>query len=956
VPTPFDFFAAGELPAPDLPTEEAAAIAAGLGAPGALEPLGSQQDQNFLVRGDRGPVGVLKIANAAFPALETAAQDAAAAAVQVAAPDLRVATVLERDGRPASGRFVTSRGDLTARVLRFLPGGTLVDRGHLAPAVVAGMGAVAGRVSAALADFAHPGLDRVLQWDLRESARVVQLLAPHHPDLARRDAVRRVADAAWAAVSAVAADLPVQAGHFDLTDDNLVAGPDGRLPDGVIDFGDVSSGWRVGELAVTLSCLLHHPGGEPWTVLPAVRAFDAVRSLSGAELAALWPLVQLRGAVLVVSGAQQVAVDAANDYASAALDREWRMFAEAADVPAAVMTGLVREALGRARPLRLPAHGRTIVSGVAPLDLGVTSPLADGGAWLEPGLDDRAAAAVHGPAAAPFGVARIGAARVLDGTSSATVPTGATVWAGPADLPIAAPWPGRVSVGDAVELVGAGVRLRLHGAQAIGRVVAAGEALAVVPAGHRAEVQVLAEGAPDAPALVRPEYAAGWLALAADPGPLLGLPTVPIETDGALLARRQAALADVQEHYYAAPPRIERGWAVHLVDEQGRARLDMVNNVTAIGHAHPAVTAAAFRQLALLNTNSRFHYRAIVDLAAALAATLPGPLERVLLVNSGSEAVDLAIRIAHAATGRRDVVAVGEAYHGWTLASDAVSTSIADNPNAIGTRPDWVHVVDAPNAYRGRHRDAEAARYGPEAAAAIRALAAAGRPPAAFLAEPFFGNAGGVPLPVGYLAEVYAAVRDAGGLAIADEVQVGLGRLGRWFWGFEQQGVVPDVVTVAKSLGNGYPVGAVVTTAEIAERFAAEGSFFSSTGGSPVASVVASTVLEVLRGEGLQERARVVGDRLKAGMLALADRHPLIGAVHGEGLYLGLELVRDRATREPATAETAAVCERLLQLGVVVQPTGDCKNVLKIKPPLVLPEDAADFFLARLDEVLTSGW
>jgi 4-aminobutyrate aminotransferase-like enzyme len=412
----------------------------------------------------------------------------------------------------------------------------------------------------------------------------------------------------------------------------------------------------------------------------------------------------------------------------------------------------------------------------------------------------------------------------------------------------------------------------------------------------------------------------------------------------------------VQEHYYADPPRIERGWGVHLVASRGRALLDMVNNVTAIGHAHAAVTAAATRQLALLNTNSRFHYAAVVDLATTLAALLPDPLERVLLVNSGSEAVDLAIRIAQAATGRRGIVAVGEAYHGWTLASDAVSTSIADNPNAVGTRPGWVHVVDAPNPYRGRHRDADAVRYGPEAAAAIRALATEGRPPAAFLAEPFFGNAGGVPLPDGYLAEVYAAVRESGGITIADEVQVGLGRLGRWFWGFEQQGVVPDVVTLAKSLGNGHPIGAVVTTAGIAERFEAEGSFFSSAGGSPVSSVVASTVLRVIREEGLQEHARLVGGRLKAGLLALAERHPIIGAVHGEGLYLGVELVRDRTTRAPATAETAAICDRLLELGVVVQPTGDFKNVLKIKPPLVLPPEAADVFVARLDEVLTTGW
>ncbi|WP_246018094.1 aminotransferase [Amnibacterium kyonggiense] len=945
MPTAFDFFAAGELPAPDLPLAEAAAIADALGVPGDLESLGSQQDQNLLIRGADGPLGVLKLANAAFPEREIAAQEVAAAAVQAAAPDLRIATVLEVGGRPASGRFPSADGELTARVLRFLPGGTLVGRGHLGPDVVARMGSIAGRVSAALADFEHPGLDRVLQWDLRESRRVVDLLG--HPDADRHDAIRRATDEAWGAVQRVAGDLPVQAGHWDLTDDNLVVGADGRLPDGIIDFGDVARGWRVGELAVALSCLLHHPGGDPWTALPAVRAFDAVAPLSDAEIAALWPLVQLRGAVLVVSGAQQVALDAANDYAASALDREWRMFSGAVGVPAVVMTALIRDALGRPRRLPTP-RGRLATA--APIDLGVTSPLADDGAWLEARFEDLAAASAHEPVAAPAGVARIGSTRPLDAAGVPSVPTAATLWAGPEPLVLAAPWTGAVRDG---ALHGAGLRLLLAGAAPEDGPRQEGDELVVLPPGGRVDVQLVADDAPAVPLLVRRELAPGWLALVADPGPLLGLPLTEPEDDAALLRRRDAALADVQEHYWSAPPRIERGWGVHLVESRGRVLLDMVNNVTAIGHAHPAVTAAVARQLGLLNTNSRFHYRAITDLATTLAGLLPDPLDRVLLVNSGSEAVDLAIRVAHAATGRTGIVAVGEAYHGWTLASDAVSTSIADNPNAIGTRPDWVHVVDAPNAYRGRHRDAEARRYGPEAAAAIRALPS---PPAAFLAEPFFGNAGGVPLPDGYLREVYSAVRERGGLAIADEVQVGLGRLGRWFWGFEQQGVVPDVVTVAKSLGNGFPVGAVITTADVARRFGSEGSFFSSTGGSPVSSVAASTVLRVLREEGLQERARVVGDRLRTALEGLAARHGIIGAVHGAGLYLGVELVRDRATRTPATVEAAAICDRLLTRGVVVQPTGDHKNVLKIKPPLVLPEDAADFFVAQLDEVLATGW
>ena len=353
---------------------------------------------------------------------------------------------------------------------------------------------------------------------------------------------------------------------------------------------------------------------------------------------------------------------------------------------------------------------------------------------------------------------------------------------------------------------------------------------------------------------------------------------------------------------------------------------------------------------------SRFHYASVVEFSERLAGLLPEPLDTVFLVNSGSEAVDLAIRLALVATGHRDVVAVREAYHGWTYASDAVSTSTADNPNALATRPRWVHAVDAPNSYRGRYRGADADRYAADAAAAISELAASGRPPAAFLAEPFYGNAGGMALPDGYLAAVYAEVRRCGGLAIADEIQVGYGRLGHWFWGFEQQGVVPDVVTVAKAMGNGYPLGAVVTSRAIAERYRDEGYFFSSTGGSPVSCVIGLTVLDVIRDEGLAANAARVGGHLKARLEELAGRHELIGAVHGSGLYLGVEFVRDRLTLEPATEETMAICDRMLELGVVIQPTSDRMCVLKIKPPLCLDTQGADFFADALDRVLTQGW
>ena len=421
----------------------------------------------------------------------------------------------------------------------------------------------------------------------------------------------------------------------------------------------------------------------------------------------------------------------------------------------------------------------------------------------------------------------------------------------------------------------------------------------------------------------------------------------------ALLADRDSAFATVQEHYYADPPRIERGWREHFADTDAQTYLDMVNNVATAGHAHPRLVDAVARQWALQNTNSRFNYGAVAEFSRRLADLAPDPLDTVFLVNSGSEAVDLALRLATVTTGRETIVAMREAYHGWTVGSDAVSSSIGDNPRALETRPDWVRLIDAPNTFRGTHRGPDAGeRYLADLAADFERWDAAGMGLAGFIAEPVYGNAGGVMLPDGYLAGAYELVRARGGLCIADEVQVGYGRLGSYFWGHEQQGVVPDIITVAKAMGNGHPLGAVITTRAIADAFAAEGSMFSSAGGSPVSCVVGMTVLDIMRDEALVENARVVGAHLKAGLEELGTRHPLIGAVHGLGFYLGVELVRSPVTLEPAPAEAAAICEALLAEGCIVQPTGDHKNVLKIKPPMVITRESVDFFVDALDRVL----
>ena len=968
----FDFFSAGALPAPVLDDAVAAEIArASFDLDVRARSLGSQQDANFLLSAAEGgePVGVLKVSNGAFGPVEIEAQDAAAGHLARRVPGLRVAT-----GSAGGPRTVVlpSGTEAVARVLRHLPGGTLSGSGNLPARTTAALGGLAGRVSAALTDFTHPGLARVLQWDLRHADRVVTALAPCISDPALRARVVESARTAWERLQRVAAALPLQAVHGDLTDDNVVCTEvdDVRLPDGVIDLGDLTESWAVAELAVTVSSLLHHDGVDPAAVLPAVAAFAAVRPLADAEIQALWPLVVLRGAVLVVSGHQQVALDGGNDYAADNMAHEQRILDVACSVPVPVMTALLRARLGRPAPApRIPDGAARLVDRGAPyvLDLSSTADAMDGGAWQQPDIEERLAGAAFDAGAAAvitaFGEPRLTRSAPHAAEPPRNVATGVEAW-WDREVTLRAPWDGRPGDGG-LRLEGEGLELSLTGPAVAGQVpdgglVRRGAALATVPARTRVRITVRRPEDPDAvPAFVPVHLLAGWRAVVADPSPLLGVParddTDPGDRPEELLERRAASFATLQGHYYTAPPRIERGWREHLVDTDGRVYLDAVNNVASLGHGHLGMAEAVARQLRRLNTNSRFHYSAVVEFSERLAGLLPEPLDTVFLVNSGSEAADLALRIALATTGHRDVLAVGEAYHGWTYLSDAVSTSTADNPDALGTRPAWVHTLDAPNVYRGRHRAADAGRYAAEAVTRIDALAAAGDRPAAFIAEPVYGNAGGLLLPDGYLAAVYAAVRRHGGLAIADEVQVGYGRLGEWFWGFEQQGVVPDVVTVAKAMGNGHPLGAVITTRAIAEAYRNQGYFFSSAGGSPVSSVVGLAVLDAMRDDGLQENARVVGEHLRRRLQGLAEWHQLIGAVHGRGLYLGVELVRDRVTREPATAETAAICRRMLELGVVIQPTGDRQNVLKLKPPMCLTRESADFFADTLDRVLTRG-
>lgn len=402
---------------------------------------------------------------------------------------------------------------------------------------------------------------------------------------------------------------------------------------------------------------------------------------------------------------------------------------------------------------------------------------------------------------------------------------------------------------------------------------------------------------------------------------------------------------------YQQPLKIVRGWQQYLYDENGRAYLDAVNNVSHVGHCHPRVVKAGQEQMAVLNTNTRYLYDDLVLYAERLCATLPEPLSVCYFVCSGSEANELALRLARTHTHKQDIVVVDVAYHGNTTALIDISPYKHEGPGGTGA-PGYVHKVPMPDVYRGPYKSSDqqaGKKYAQYVEAAVQRHQGE---VAAFICESLLGCGGQIVLPDGYLKEAYRHVRNAGGVCIADEVQVGFGRVGTHFWGFETQDVVPDIVTMGKPMGNGHPLAAVVTTPEIAASFNNGMEYFNTFGGNPVSCAIGLAVLDVIADEQLQANALEVGQHLMDGLRKLMDTYPLIGDVRGLGLFVGIELVLDRATLAPAAAQAAYIANRMRERGILLSTDGPFHNVLKIKPPLVFTEANADFLVSTLDELL----
>lgn len=790
---------------------------------------------------------------------------------------------------------------------------------------------------------------------------------------------------------------------------------------GIIDFGDMVHSYTIGDLAVAIAYAILDKN-EPLDIAVSIAAgFHAVFPIEENEFAVLFDLVRLRLCLSACLAAWQLSQRPGDAYLAISQEairrslpsllRIPRRFATAKFCHACGLTAVprvaaLREWLRKNREHMAPVVGLDL--GSEPLlvfDLGIASPVLTGdpGKTGEAAISQRLFSAMA-EAGVKVGIGRYDEARLLYSSplfvqgdpfaaADRTVHLGMDIFMA-AGSAVHAPLDGEVfafarnpvalDYGPVIILkhrtdddepfyslyghLSLDSLFGLHAGQAVkkGQVIARIGSADVnggwTPHLHFQLIVDLLDMGCDFPGVARAADRELWCLFSPDPNLVLAIPEklfpAPEPARTETLAARQRLIGASVGMSYREPLKAVRGWMQYLFDETGRRYLDAYNNVPHVGHCHPAVTAAAQRQMNVLNTNTRYLHDAINRFAEDLCSTLPAPLRVCFFVNSASEGNELALRLARAFSGRRDMIVLAAAYHGHTTSLIDLSPYKHGGPGGQGA-PDWVHAAPLADVYRGPYQavDPQAGiKYAGQVAAVIDRLREQGRAPAGFIAESCPSVGGQIFFPSGYLSAVYRHVRQAGGVCIADEVQTAYGRTGSHFYAFEKQGVQPDIVVLGKPIGNGHPLSAVVTSAEIASAFANGMEFFSTFGGNPVSCAIGETVLRIVREERLMEHAAAVGDRLLTGLRRLAARYPLIGDVRGSGFFLGVELVKDSRTLEPAAGEADFVVNRLRELGILIGTDGPYHNVLKIRPPMPFSAENADQLLAALDRIFSESF
>ncbi len=987
------------------------------GLDASVERMPSERDQNFLLNTPGGRF-VLKIANACERRecleFQNRVLELLASSEQVfpgVIPSPSGAAIESLEDEAGRSFFV--------RLVTFLPGKLLVDVRPHDPELLHQLGELLGRMDETLKELPEPP-QRDLKWDLARADWIEEVM--HFiPVRDRRVIVEQILESSRERLLPALSRLPGRVIHNDANDYNVLVdnrGLEGQKVAGLIDFGDMVAAARICEPAVA-SAYAMLGKVDPLAAAASIAAgYHRASPLSESEVELLYPCIRLRLAVSVANSAWQQSLNPDNPYLQVSDRPAWELLEKLETVPPQLAHYRLRQACGLepcpSSP-RLVSWLRGHRSDFAPVLDRKFSPenlrIFDSSAGSpefseELALGDQAALSrrlfdLLESAGASVGVGRYDEARLVyageayqEAEQRRTIHLGIDLFTEPG-TPVFAPLEGTIHSfrhndqpldygptvilehcheGDGIHfftLYGHLSRRSLEDSRT-GMAVAKGERIGWVgdqhenggwpPHLHFQIVSDLMGWEGDFPGVAAPSQREVWLSLCPDPSPLLGISPPAVASRGlshdAILRLRREHLGRSLSLSYRRPLKIVRGFMQRLFDEEGQPYLDCVNNVAHVGHCHPKVVRAAALQMAVLNTNTRYLHDHLASYAERLCGLFPAPLDVCFLVCSGSEANELALRLARTHTGQHDTIVLEGAYHGNTGGLVEISPYKFDGPGGQGAPP-FVHVVPMPDPFRGIHRGtalSTGTKYAAEVESILARMEQQGRRPGVLIYESLLGCGGQIVLPPEFLRRAQHAVHSAGGVCIADEVQVGFGRVGSHWWGFELQEVVPDIVTLGKPIGNGHPIGAVVTTREIADSFANGMEYFNTFGGNPVSCAAALAVLDVIEEEGLREHALEVGGTLKTGLQALQETAPLIGEVRGEGLFLGFELVLDPETLAPAPAQAAYLVERMKQKGVLLSTDGPLHNVVKIKPPLPFSRDDADFFLETLADVLRDDY
>ncbi|RTE55421.1 aminotransferase class III-fold pyridoxal phosphate-dependent enzyme [Arenibacter aquaticus] len=981
---------------------------------GSAKKLPGEIDFNFKISGTNGEAYILKISrpdeNKEYldfqqHLLQYVAIHAKGISSPLTIPDKEGNSISQFEDRSGQTRMV--------RLLSWISGRIWSDVNPQLEDLRYGLGEYCGQLTKALLGFQHPMADRGLDWDIAQASWTLD-----HLQLFKvwQKEIISFFQQEFIQAQPQYSGLRKAVVHNDANDNNIIVSQDLIKPSvvSVIDFGDAVYTQIINDVAIACAYAIMGHNDPLEAALPIVSGYHKVFPLQERELEYLYMAIAMRLVISVTKSAINKKEEPDNSYLLISEKPAWELLRKWKDINADFAHYSFRAACGfTAHPaekkFKLWSQRQSISIGklfpsiglneVQRVDLSVSS------SWLGHAKDfnnldffQYKLNALQGehpnkllaggymeprPIYITSSYDKIG----NQGRESRSIHLGVDFWL-PAATPVHALFEGEVvtAVKDAGDKEYGGLVILRHQEDGLefytlyghlsvdsatrhklGARLKAGDLIGVlgdwpdngnwVPHLHFQVMLSMLDYRTDFPGVGYFNQLKVWKSLCPDPNllfkakGLLGKHTVSNEE---IIAFRKQHLGKGLSLQYKVPIKMVRGAGQYLMDQYGRKYLDTVNNVAHVGHEHAAVVEAGQQQMALINTNSRYLHENINALARELLETLPPQLSVFHFVNSGSEANELAIRMVKAATGEKDIIASEVGYHGNTNMCIDISSYKFDGKGGQGA-PEHTHIFPLPDAFRGKYRGEDAgAPYAGEVKKQIDNIHAKGRGLGGFIIEPIISCGGQIELPEGFLAAAYEYVRTAGGLCISDEVQVGCGRMGKTFWGFQLHKVVPDIVTIGKPLGNGHPLAAVVCTPEVAKKFANGMEYFNTFGGNPVSCAIGTEVLRVVKREKLQAHALAVGTFLKKELISLALDFPIIGDVRGQGLFLGIELVNEKM--EPLAEQTTYLANRIKEHGILMSTDGPDHNVLKIKPPMVFSQGNAEELIFYLRKILAEDF